>query len=126
MACQPVRGSDPTLISSGSGQVFEDLAGDVSFQAADHFQAAEPFGAATCHVAAGLVVAAHSGQHDAIQRRVGLAVATSVQSIPYGLTRRGGDGSDSTQIGPRSFGVEPIRVVAGGHQQAGDSLSRQA
>ena len=77
-------GQTPTQVSGGAGELFEDLACHVSFQAADHFQAAEPFASAASHVAAGFVVAAHPGQHDAIQRRVGVAVTTPVESIADG------------------------------------------
>jgi len=110
-------GQTPPTISSRL-QVFEDLAGNVAFQAAHDLWGVQSFGSAARHVAAGLGVVAHAGEHDAIQRGVGLAVAAAVEPIPAaGLAGAGGQRSDATQMRPRAFRVQPVRVVSGGDEQ---------
>ena len=63
------------------------MAGDVAFQAAHDFTGVEALGAAASDITAGLVVGGHPGDHDLIQRRVGVAVAATVDAMPDGLAR---------------------------------------
>jgi hypothetical protein len=50
-----------------------------------------------------------------------LAVATSVESVPMGAAAAGWDRGDAAQVCERSFGGEPVGVVAGaGEELAGD------
>ena len=78
-------GQAPTRISCRPWKMFEGLAGDVAFQAAHDLSVREPFGSATLDVVAGSRVATHAGQHDAVERGVGLAVTATVQAIPGGF-----------------------------------------
>ena len=75
-------GQVPLRSSGGVGPVFEDLAGDVSLEDAGDLTHGLAFGEASGHVVAGCLLVPHPGQHDAIQRRVGLAVPAPVQSVP--------------------------------------------
>ncbi len=68
----------------GSWEVFERLSGDVAFQAAHDLACGEAFGSAAPHVVAGLGVAGHAGQHDLVERRVGVSVSAMIQ-VGHGL-----------------------------------------
>jgi hypothetical protein len=68
------------------GELFEDLAGDVAFQAAHDLSGVQPFVSAARYIGAGFGVAGHAGQHDAVERSVGVTVAAPVQSIPGRLS----------------------------------------
>ncbi len=91
--CQPVEGSDPThdRLAGGCwlGEVLVDLAGHVAFEAADDFAGGAALGSSAGHVAASLLVIAHSGDDDPVERRVGVAVASVVQSVPGDLPLAG-------------------------------------
>ena len=69
-------GQTPPTISSHVGQVFEDLAGGVAFQAARDLGGVASLVAASRHVAAGFGVVGHAGEHDAVQRTDELIVNT--------------------------------------------------
>ena len=59
-----------------------DVAGEVSFEAAERFSGALSFGAFAGDVGLGLGVAAGAGDGDAMQRRVELAVAAAIEPLP--------------------------------------------
>ena len=58
--------------------MFERLAGDVAFQTAHDLVGRQALGSTPPDVVAGLVVAAHAGQDDLVERRVGLPVPAMI------------------------------------------------
>ena len=65
--------------------MLERLAGHISFQTSHDFGGVEPFVSATCHVSAGLLMAAHPGEDYPVEGGVGLTVASPVQPVSSGL-----------------------------------------
>ena len=86
-------------MSSGSGELrfaalperCVDLAGDVAFEAADDLALALALAGAPLDVGLGRLVVAHADEDDPVERRVGLAVAASVEPVTARLAGRGGD-----------------------------------
>ena len=56
----------------------EDLASDIAFEATDDFGLAHSLAGTTTQVCLGPAIMTKPGHHDAIESRIGLAVATSV------------------------------------------------
>jgi len=72
------------------------LAGDVAFQAAHDLACGQTLGSAAPDVVAGLVVAAHAGEDDLVERSVGLPVPATIEPDPSaGFARPGRDGGDA-------------------------------
>ena len=63
----------------------EDFASDIAFETTDYLGLAHPFSGATPHVLPGPGVMTKPDQNDAIESRIGLPVATPVQTMPVGL-----------------------------------------
>jgi hypothetical protein len=74
---------------SGVGRLEQvpDAAGEVAFEAADRFARALAFGSLAVQVGARLGMAAGTGDGDAMDRRVDLAVAAAVQAMAAGVAR---------------------------------------
>lgn len=71
--------------TQASGEVFERFAGDVAFEASDDLSVGSAFGSASGDVVTGSRVAAHAGQHDAVEGCVGVTVSSPVEAVPGGL-----------------------------------------
>src|SRR6266540_5420516 len=116
--------ADAPYRSSGGGQVLptelaehcEDLAGDVALEAAQDLLLGLALGGAPGEVVAGGLVPAQPDDHDAVQRRVGLAVTTAVQPVADGLARGGIHWRGAAEGGERGLAAQPHGVVAGGGQ----------
>ena len=61
------------------------MAGGVAFQAAHDLGGVASLVSASGHVAAGLGVVGHPGEHDAVQGGVGLTVTAPVEPVTGGL-----------------------------------------
>jgi hypothetical protein len=57
-------GSDPTKGSCSHGEVFEDLSGDVAFQASHDLETVEPLAPTPRHIGPCFCVVAHPGEDD--------------------------------------------------------------
>ena len=88
--------------------MFEDLAGGVAFQAAHDLGGVASLVSASRHVAAGLGVVGHAGEHDAIQRGVGLAASAAVEPVTGVFPVEAGSGA--TQPFQESQDVATIRM----------------
>ena len=62
------------------------LAGEEAFQASDDVFFGEAFGGATSDVVDGGLVESHSHYGYSVERRVGLSVSASVETVPVGLS----------------------------------------
>ena len=82
-------------------QCGEDLASDIPFEAADDLAPGRSFSSAAVEVSLGVAIVAKPGQNDAIQGRIGLAVASAVQPVPVGLAGRGGYGIHPAECSKR-------------------------
>ena len=80
-----LSGQTPPNRSGGLREVFEDLAGDITFQTADDLGGGAAFRSTPGHINAGLFVTAHAGKHDPVEGSVGVAVTTPVEPIPGGF-----------------------------------------
>jgi hypothetical protein len=81
--CEPVRsGQTPTEVSGWVWEVFEHFSGGVAFQDPGDLSHGFAFCESPGDVVAGLLVVTHPGDHDVIQRRVGLPVASAVEPMP--------------------------------------------
>ena len=58
-----------------------------------------------------------SDDNNAMECRVGLAVAASVEPMPVGLAGGSRDGIDTAQGGEGSLGVEAVRVTPGSNEE---------
>ena len=58
-----------------------------------------------------------SDDNDAIESRVGLAVAASVEPMAVGLARGSRYGTYTAQRGEGSLGVEAVRVTPGSNEE---------
>ena len=58
-----------------------------------------------------------SDDNNAMECRVGLAVAASVEPMPVGLAGGSKDGIDTAQGGEGSLGVEAVRVTPGSNEE---------
>ena len=58
-----------------------------------------------------------SDDNNAMECRVGLAVAATVEPMPVGLAGGSRDGIDATQGGEGSLGVETVRVTPGSNEE---------
>ena len=76
------------LLCQGGGyfEGVEDGAGELSFEAADRFAFAFPFGLFAFEVGARRRVVARLGDRDPVERGVQLAVAAAVESVPLALS----------------------------------------
>src|SRR5512132_4394012 len=94
-----------------------DLAGHIALEAADDLGLGVALGDAAGDVVLGALVDAHAGDHDQVQRRVGLAVAAPVEPVALGLAGGGGQWRGGAEHRDGGFAAQPLGVVAGGDQQ---------
>jgi hypothetical protein len=99
---------------SSAWEVSVGLAGDVSLEAADDLGAAEDFVEAAGDVAAGAGIGAETGEHDAPERMVRLAVPAPVEPVAAGEFAGGClEGCDTAQLRPSGFAADSLGIVAG-------------
>ena len=67
---------------------------------------------------------AKSDDNNAMECRVGLAVAASVEPMPVGLAGGSRDGIDTAQGGEGSLGVEAVRVTPCSNEEGRLSIAR--
>jgi hypothetical protein len=89
-----------------------DVAGEVSFEAAQRLACALAFGAFAVEVGARFGVTAGAGDGDAVKRRVELAVAAAVEALSAAAAGANGDRGDTG--GSRELGVGGEALDAGG------------
>jgi hypothetical protein len=75
-------GQAPTQISCDTLDVSKRFASDVAFQTAHDLSGVLAFVTSASDIRLGSGVAEHAGQHDAVERCVGLTVSTPVQPVP--------------------------------------------
>ena len=92
----------------------KDLAGDVSFEATDDLCLAHSVGGTTAHVCPGSFVMTQSDDYDAVESRVGLAVAAAVEAVAVGPTRRNYLGLGAAGGNRQSMPEDPHRCTGGG------------
>ena len=63
--------------------MFEDLSGDVAFEASHDLETVELFGSTAGHVGSGFWVVAHPGENDPVQSRVGVTVTAPVEPVSH-------------------------------------------
>src|SRR6266545_2936246 len=95
----------------------EDLTGDVALEQPQDLFAAGTGGGTAGGVRAGLWVVHEPVVGDDPQGAVGGAVAAAVEAVALGLAAGMLDRAGATQRRERALAAEPVRVVAGGHQQ---------
>ena len=95
----------------------EEFASDVAFEAAYDLGLAQALRGAATHVCPGLAIMTKPDEDDAIQSRVGLSVAATVEPMPVGLSRGGGYRIDPAQRGEGSLRVKTFRVTPGSDQE---------
>src|SRR6266545_7362986 len=88
---------------AGLLQGCEYLPGDVALEAADGLLLGLALLDAACHVVLGRLMPAQPNDHDAVQRRVGLAVAAAVEPMADDLARGGLDRGGAAQHRERRF-----------------------
>ncbi|TQO20655.1 hypothetical protein FB472_2298 [Rhodoglobus vestalii] len=100
------------------GEQGEDLVRDVSFEAADDVAIGETLSAAFIEVGhcAGVFVAAPA-EDDAVQRGIGVAVATAGETMSVAHSRGRRDGGNAEERSELRFGADPIWIVTQGRQQ---------
>jgi hypothetical protein len=81
---------------------------------------------APCYVLLGATISAHPSQTDHVQRTVGLAVPTAVETMPDNLARGSFDGRDTAEAGQGSLATQPLGVVSGNHQERRGVVSADA
>src|ERR1700691_2518336 len=74
-----------------AGQELVDLAGDISFEAADDLFLGQALGGAALDVGTGGGVVAHAGDDDHVEGAVGLPVAAAVEPVASGFAAGGRD-----------------------------------
>lgn len=104
----------------------EHFACDETIEAADDLRLRLALLDSSGDVAAGGVVVAHADDHDPVERPVRVAAAAPVESVADGLARRRRLRACSAELRERSFGVEPVGVVAGCDQQLGCGVRADA
>jgi hypothetical protein len=69
----------------GRAQQLPDAAGEVALEASDRFAVGLAFGLLARDELDRLLMAACAGDSDAVDRRVDLAVAAAIETVPVGL-----------------------------------------
>ena len=95
----------------------ENLASDISFEAADNLGLAHSFPGAALHVCLGPILMTKPDHNDAIKSGIGLAVATAVEPMPVGLAGRSRYRIDPAERSEGSLRVEAFRVTPGSDQE---------
>src|SRR5829696_2262390 len=117
----------PLWMSSGDGRGCGDRVGRVdqaeglarheAFQAADDLTPGPALGEPTLHVGLGTGVPPQPRYDYAVQGRIGLAVAATIQPAPLRVPRRRLDRADATQSRKRGLPLHPFGIVPGHDQQ---------
>ena len=110
----------------GGLEEVEDVAGEVSFEAAERFAGGLAFGAFAGEVGLGRSVGAGAGDGDAVQRRVELAAAAAVEPLAVGAARADGDGGDAGgagELGVAGEALDDDPYVSGSTADAAESLA---
>ncbi len=109
-----------------SGEVVEDLAGDVALEAPHGFDLREAFLASALDVAASPRIGRQADHHDPPERGIGVAITTSVQPVALLLSGRRIERGDATEVGEGALAPQPLGVVAGGDQERSGGLGANA
>jgi hypothetical protein len=89
----------------------EDLAGRIAFEATDDFATGLALLDPALVVVLGTRVDPQAGEHDAVERGIGLPVTTTVEATELSASRGTLDGAHTAQSGERRLNVQPFRVV---------------
>lgn len=108
------------------GEVFEGLACDGAFEAAQDVFLGQALVESALHVRLGAGIVAQAAHGDLVEGLVGLAVSASVQARATSPARGDRDGSGSAQAGEGGLAVEALDVGPGGDQEAGGGVSADA
>jgi len=109
---------------TGFQQQIEDGRGRCRSRGRRSFQAPDDLGLEQSPLSAAFGVGAASGvvaesvDHDDVEGLVGVAVAASVEPMSMNAAAAGRDRGDTAQVGERSFGGNPVGVVAGGGRRS--------
>ena len=95
----------------------ENLASDVSFEATDDLSLAHSLCGVTAHVCPGTAVIKKPDDNDAIERGVGLSMATAVEPMPVGFAGGSRYGIDPAQGGEGSLGMETLGVTPSSYEE---------
>ena len=111
--CQDCRGgtlggievccTQPVIIDEG----VVDLSSNESLKATDNVFLRPPLGGAAGDVINGRLVPAHADDHDSIERRVGLPVASAEQPVPVRDSARGWYRTGAAEFRKRGVGPDP-------------------
>ena len=119
--CQdtPSGGLDDLLTSAEVGHdALVDLSREEAFQAADDVAFGPASGEASGDVVAGRLVELHPDDDGAIEGRVGVSVAASIEAVPTGgHPRRGRDRAGAAELREGGLRTNPIGVIAEDDQQ---------
>ena len=64
----------------------------------------------------------HAHDHRPVERGIGLPVAASIQSMPVGLARGGGNRTRAAQLGECCLGADTTGVITGGDEELGSGV----
>ena len=104
------RRSPRWLIEAVGFEHAEQVAGDVTFEAALDLARSLAFGGAFGGVGTGRGVVLQAGQHDGVQRAVELAVTAAVEAVSDGLPGGRGDGCCATEHRERAVAADTPRM----------------
>jgi hypothetical protein len=79
----------------------EHLPCNESFETTHDLGFAAPFSQPPRRIGLGLLVPKQAYDNDAVERCIGLAVASAIEAMTIGLTRTGGQGADATERSKR-------------------------
>ena len=95
--------AQPVILDKG----VVDLSSDESLKATDNVFLRQPLGGAAGDVINGRLVPAHADDHDSIERRVGLPVASAEQPVPVRDSARGWYRTGAAEFRKRGVGPDP-------------------
>ena len=82
-------------------------------------------GSSSGDIVTGWLVAAHAGDDDPVESRVGVSVTSPVETVTDDLSRRRRDGGDPAQVRPGCFGSETLRVISGADEETGGGIGTE-
>ena len=100
----------------------EDLPRNEPFQASHHLSLAAAFPHAPGRIGLGLLVPAQPYDSDAVEGAIGLAVAATIEAVPDGFARTGGQGADAAEGSKGCIPAQALVMVTHRHQQRGSSV----
>lgn len=95
----------------------EDFARHVSLKTPNYLSLGPSFARAAPHVGSRSLLVSQSNNDHAIQRRVGLMVTTSVETVPVCLARGGRDRTHTAEGGKGGFRFQALGIIAGGDEE---------